>query len=86
MNEYLVTIKNFEGEVLELKTFAYNLMQVIDSMVSFDFVEAIKSITRTEDNYIWDFGNSHSVVKLREMREEIGEEATLQNLFKEYKD
>ena len=86
MNEYLVTIKNFEGEVLELKTFAYNLMQVIDSMVSFDFVEAIKSITRTVDNYIWDFGNSHSVVKLREMREEIGDEATLQNLFKEYKD
>ena len=83
MNEYLVTIKNFEGEVLELKTFAYNLMQVIDSMVSFDFVEAIKSITRTEDNYIWDFGNSHSVVKLREMRKEIGDEATLQNLFKE---
>ena len=83
MNEYLVTIKNFEGEVLELKTFAYNLMQVIDSMVSFDFVEAIKSITRTEDNYTWDFGTSHSVVKLREMRKEIGDEATLQNLFKE---
>ena len=83
MNEYLITIKNFEGEVLELKTFAYNLMQVIDSMVSFDFVEAIKSITRTEDNYTWDFGYSHSVIKLREMRKEIGDEATLQNLFKE---
>lgn len=83
MNEYLITIKNFEGEVLELKTFAYNLMQVIDSMVSFDFVEAIKSITCVEDNYTWDFGDSHSVIKLREMRKEIGDEATLQNLFKE---
>ena len=86
MNEYLVTIKNFEGEVLELKTFAYNLMQVIDSMVSFKFIEAIKSITRVEDNYIWDFEDSHSIIKLRKMREEIGDEATLQNLFKEYKD
>jgi len=86
MNEYLVTIKNFEGEVLELKTFAYNLMQVVDSMISFDFVEAIKSITRVEDNHTWNFGDSHSVVKLREMRKEIGDEATLQNLFKENKE
>ena len=83
MNEYLITIKNFEGEVLELKTFAYNLMQVIDSIVSFDVVEASKSITCVEDNYTWDFGDSHSVIKLREMRKEIGDEATLQNLFKE---
>ena len=83
MNEYLVTIKNFEGEVLELKTFAYNLMQVIDSMVSFKFVEVIKSITCVEDNHTWNFGDSHSVIKLREMRKEIGDEATLQNLFKE---
>jgi|TARA_R100001530_G_scaffold129141_1_gene99239 hypothetical protein len=86
MNEYLVTVKDYEGEVLEIKAFAYNLMQVIDNMVSFEFIEAIKSVTRIEDNYIWHFGNSYSVSELREMRKEIGDENIIQNLFKENKD
>ena len=86
MNEYLVTVKDYEGEVLEIKAFAYNLMQVIDNMVSFEFIEVIKSVTRIKDNYIWRFGNSYSVSELREMRKEIGDENIIQNLFKENKD
>ena len=52
MDEYILEVKDFEGEVLELKTFADNLMQVIDNMVSLKIVETIETITRTSDDYI----------------------------------
>lgn len=84
MNEYILEVKNFEGKVLELKTFAYNLMQVIDNMVSLDTVEAIESITRSSDGYIWKMGNS--LVPLKKLRKEVGNENLIYNLFKNDKD
>ena len=84
MNEYLVTVKDYEGEVLEIKAFAYNLMQVIDNMVSLDTVEAIESITRSSDGYIWKMGNS--LVPLKKLRKEVGNENLIYNLFKNDKD
>jgi hypothetical protein len=80
MKEYILEVKDLEGEVLELKTFAYNIMQVIDSMVAFNNIEAIKTITRVDDGYTWKLGQS--ITPLREMRESINDETLIQNLFK----
>jgi|TARA_R100001530_G_scaffold129448_1_gene99789 hypothetical protein len=84
MNEYILKVKNFEGEVLELKTFSYNLMEVIDTMVSLDTIEAIETITRSSDGYTWKMGNS--LVPLKKLRKEIGNENLIYNLFKNDKD
>jgi hypothetical protein len=84
MNEYILKVKNFEGEVLELKTFSYNLMEVIDTMVSLDTIEAIETITRSSDGYTWKMGNS--LVPLKKLRKEIGNENIIYNLFKNKED
>lgn len=88
MNEYILEVKDFEGEVLELKTFADNLMQVIDNMVSLKIVETIETITRTSDDYVWKYGES--LVPLIEMREQIEiqieNENVIHDLFKNKED
>ena len=84
MNEYILKVKDFEGEVLELKTFASNLMEVIDNMVSLDTIEAIETITRSSDGYIWKMGQS--LVPLRKVRKEIGDNNLIYNLFKDDED
>jgi len=84
MNEYILEVKDFEGEVLELKTFADNLMQVIDNMVSLKIVETIETITRTSDDYVWKYGES--LVPLIEMREQIENENVIYDLFKNKED
>ena len=84
MNEYILKVKDYEGEVLELKTFANNIMEVIDNMVSLDTIEAIETITRSSDGYTWKMGNS--LVPLKKLRKEIGNENLIYNLFKNDKD
>ena len=84
MDEYILEVKDFEGEVLELKTFADNLMQVIDNMVSLKIVETIETITRTSDDYVWKYGES--LVPLIEMREQIENENVIYDLFKNKED
>ena len=84
MNEYILKVKDYEGEVLELKTFANNIMEVIDNMVSLDTIEAIETITRSSDGYIWKMGQS--LVPLKKVRQEIGDNNLIYNLFKNDKD
>ena len=71
MNEYILKVKDYEGEVLELKTFAYNIMEVIDNMVSLDTIEAIKTVTRVSDKYKWDI--NRSLTPLKEIKKEMEE-------------
>ena len=84
MNEYILKVKDYEGEVLELKTFANNIMEVIDNMVSLDTIEAIETITRSSDGYIWKMGQS--LVPLKKVRQEIGDNNLIYNLFKDDED
>ena len=69
MNEYILKVKDYEGEVLELKTFANNIMEVIDNMVSLNTIEAIKTVTRVSDNYIWTLNKS--LTPLKQIKKEM---------------
>lgn len=69
MNEYILKVKDYEGEVLELKTFAYNIMEVIDNMVSLDTIESIETINRVSDNYIWTLNKS--LTPLKQIKKEM---------------
>ena len=69
MNEYILKVKDYEGEVLELKTFANNIMEVIDNMVSLDTIEAIKTVTRVSDKHKWDI--NRSLTPLKEIKKEM---------------
>jgi len=71
MNEYILKVKDYEGEVLELKTFANNIMEVIDNMVSLDTIEAIKTVTRVSDKHKWDI--NRSLTPLKEIKKEMEE-------------
>ena len=71
MNEYILKVKDYEGEVLELKTFANNIMEVIDNMVSLDTIEAIKTVTRVSDKHKWDI--NRSLTPLIEIKKEMEE-------------
>jgi len=71
MNEYILKVKDYEGEVLELKTFANNIMEVIDNMVSLDTIEAIKTVTRVCDKHTWDI--NRSLTPLKEIKKEMEE-------------
>ena len=71
MNEYILKVKDYEGEVLELKTFANNIMEVIDNMVALNTIETIKTVTRVSDKYKWDINKS--LAPLKEIKKEMEE-------------
>ncbi|MAR17845.1 MAG: hypothetical protein CML44_00550 [Rhodobacteraceae bacterium] len=69
MNEYILKVKDYEGEVLELKTFANNIMEVIDNMVALHTIEAIETVTRVSDKYLWNI--DRSLTPLKEIKKEM---------------
>ena len=69
MNEYILKVKDYEGEGLELKTFANNIMEVIDNMVALHTIEAIETVTRVSDNYIWTLNKS--LTPLKQIKKEM---------------
>tara|TARA_B100001142_G_scaffold330159_1_gene396658 strand:+ start:2595 stop:2867 length:273 start_codon:yes stop_codon:yes gene_type:complete len=69
MNEYILKVKDYEGEVLELKTFANNIMEVIDNMVALNTIEAIETVTRVSDKYLWNI--DRSLTPLKEIKKEM---------------
>jgi hypothetical protein len=69
MIDFIVKVKTFEGEDLELKVFAVNVYEVIDTMLTVDSVKNILTITRIDDGYVWNLGET--IEPLRELRKEI---------------
>lgn len=69
MDEYILKVKDYEGEVLELKTFANNIMEVIDNMVALNTIEAIETVTRVSDKYLWNI--DRSLTPLKEIKKEM---------------
>jgi len=69
MDEYILKVKDYEGEVLELKTFANNIMEVIDNMVALHTIEAIETVTRVSDKYLWNI--DRSLTPLKEIKKEM---------------
>lgn len=79
MDEYIVNVI-IDGKDDKLKTYCSSIYSAIDTMISIDMVEEIKSITRIKDNKSWDIDNMN-IVKLRELRGYISE-TDLQDAFK----
>ena len=69
MDEYILKVKDYEGEVLELKTFANNIMEVIDNMVALNTIEAIETVTRVSDKYLWNI--DRSLTPLKKIKKEM---------------
>jgi hypothetical protein len=66
MDEYIVdVIINNKQE--QLKTYSASQIEALDSMISFDGVDKIIKITRSNDNKSWDFDNSN-LERLRDLR------------------
>lgn len=79
LDEYIVNVI-IDGKDDKLKTYCSSIYSAIDTMISIDMVEEIKSITRIKDNKSWDIDNMN-IVKLRELRGYISE-TDLQDAFK----
>lgn len=76
MDEYIVTVI-MDNKQDELKTYASSTMQVLDSMVSFEDVQAIKSIYRVKDKKTWQHVDA-DLPKLRALRNKISDEGLIQ--------
>lgn len=79
MDEYIVDVV-IDGKDDKLKTYCSSIYSAIDTMISIDMVEEIKSVTRTKDDKSWDIDNMN-IVRLRELRGYIPE-TDLQDAFK----
>lgn len=71
LDEYIVNVI-IDGKDDKLKTYCSSIYSAIDTMISIDMVEEIKSITRIKDNKSWNVDNMN-IVKLRELRGYISE-------------
>ena len=79
MDEYIIDVV-IDGKDDKLKTYCSSIYSAIDTMISIDMVEEIKSVTRTKDDKSWDIENMN-IVRLRELRGYIPE-TDLQDAFK----
>ena len=79
MDEYIIDVV-IDGKDDKLKTYCSSIYSAIDTMISIDMVEEIKSVTRTKDDKSWDIDNMN-IVRLRELRGYIPE-TDLQDAFK----
>ena len=79
MDEYIVDVV-INGKDDKLKTYCSSIYSAIDTMISIDMVEEIKSVTRTKDDKSWEV-NMKSTTRLRELRSYIPE-TDLQDAFK----
>lgn len=79
MDEYIIDVV-IDGKDDKLKTYCSSIYSAIDTMISIDMVEEIKSVTRTKDDKSWDIDNMN-IVRLRELRGYISE-TDLQDAFK----
>ena len=79
MDEYIIDVV-IDGKDDKLKTYCSSIYSAIDTMISIDMVEEIKSVTRTKDDKSWDTDNMN-IVRLRELRGYISE-TDLQDAFK----
>jgi hypothetical protein len=79
MDEYIIDVV-INGKNDKLKTYCGSIYSAIDTMISIDTVDEIKSVTRTKDDKAWDIENMN-IEKLRELRGYIPE-IELQDAFK----
>ena len=75
MEEYLVDVL-FAGKKEQLKTFSASPLEALDSMISFEDVEAVYKITRQTDKKNWSFDNEN-LAGLRELRDLINNEGDI---------
>ena len=75
MEEYLVDVL-FDGKKEQLKTFSASPVEALDSMISFEDVEAVYKITRQTDKKNWSFDNEN-LAGLRELRGLINNEGDI---------
>ena len=75
MEEYIVDVI-FDGKKEQLKTYSASPLEALDSMISFDEVSAINSITRLIDKKNWSFDNEQ-LTWLRELRDQINNEGDI---------
>jgi hypothetical protein len=75
VEEYLVDVL-FAGKREQLKTFSASPVEALDSMISFEDVEAVYKITRQTDKKKWSF-NNENLASLRELRDLINNEGDI---------
>jgi len=75
VEEYLVDVL-FAGKKEQLKTFSASPLEALDSMISFEDVEAVYKITRQTDKKNWSFDNEN-LAGLRELRDLINNEGDI---------
>ena len=54
MKEFILSVKDIEGVVLDLKTFANGIAGVLHNMIALGNIKAIGRVTCVDDNDSWD--------------------------------
>jgi len=80
VEEYIIDVL-FDGKKEQLKTFSASPLEALDSMISFENVEAIYKITRQVDKKNWSFDNKN-LKNLRELRILINNEGLILKQFR----
>ena len=79
MDEYIITVLDSEQEVLNIKSFAETIEELIDNIVCMEYIESVISVTRTEDNKTWNIKDDVSLSLLREYRNKITDNVGLRD-------
>tara|TARA_R100000963_G_C4550588_1_gene43696 strand:+ start:248 stop:505 length:258 start_codon:yes stop_codon:yes gene_type:complete len=84
MDEYTLEV-NIEGHKEEIKSYSNSIHHVVDAMVNLNTIVSISKITRTRDKQVWNFDDA-SLDKLRELRNEIQNEALIYEQLEKVKE
>jgi hypothetical protein len=79
MDEYIITVLDSEQEVLNIKSFAETIEELIDNIVCMEYIESVISVTRTKDNKTWNIKDDVSLSLLREYRNKITDNVGLRD-------
>lgn len=82
MDEYIIDVI-IDNKQEQLKTYSASQIEALDSMISFEGVNKIIKITRSNDNESWDFDNT-DLDRLRELRGLVSDDKLILQTIRGY--
>ena len=77
MDEFVVEVTLFDGEIVNLKTFGNNIEEVVDNLVQQRNIQSVGRIVRKKDEGQWRLNDTDALAKLREIRDQIKDKSLL---------
>ena len=79
MHEYIATVILEDSEEINLLTYAGSIEEAVDNLVQIRHVKQIKKIIKKGSGNCWTLNNKGALSKLRELRDQIENEALLKS-------